>query len=153
MTTPTLVPTKYTGDTKPWLRAKVEKDGAARLVQDKVLIPSGTAANAIAGLVPFQKGARVSINSQSIYAENFGAGTTTLNVGYCYDDSTNNTDSLAAWASASTAPQSGGFVSVTIETGLSFIATGNGWIMAQLLTAAADADASIAFNILVSYDS
>jgi len=152
MTTPSVVPTKYNGTYTDFLKTKVDRDGCVRIVQDVISVPSGTAANAYVGLVPFNKGARFIINDKSIYCGDFGAGTTTVNVGYIYDDNVTYTNDVDAWASLSTAAQSGGYVTVDETVGLSFVAEANGWLAVQLIAAAADATASITFQVGVAYD-
>jgi hypothetical protein len=153
MTTPSVVPSNYAGTYLDFLKAKVDRDGCARNVQGTVSVPSGTAADAYVGLVPFQKGARFIIGDKSIYCDNFGAGTTTVNVGYVYNDNVTYTNDVDAWASLSTAAQSGGFVTVDEKEGLSFVAEADGWLAIQLKAAAADATASITFQVGVAYDS
>ncbi len=152
MTTPSVLPTQYAGTYKDYLKVKVDRDGCARIVAGAVSVPSGTAANEFVGLVPFNKGARFQIDDKSIYAGNFGAGTTTLNVGYVYDDNGTYTNDVDAWASLATAAQSGGFVTVDEKEGLTFIAAANGWLTVQLIAADADATADINFQVNVTYD-
>jgi len=152
MTTPSVLPTKYAGNYKDFLKAKVDRDGCERIVAGSVSVPSGTAANAYVGLVPFQKGARFNIGDKSVYCGNFGAGSTTVNLGYVYDDNVTYTNDVDAWASLSTAAQSGGFITVDEKEGLSFVAAANGWITVQLIAADADATADIAFLFGVAYD-
>lgn len=152
MTTPSIVPVGFAGDATDFHKVKRDPSGAVRNVRDTVSVPSGTAANAYVGLVPFQKGASFIIGDKSVYAGNFGAGTTTLNLGIIYDDDTSFTNDPDAFASASTAPQSGGFVAVDETAGLTFVAEADGWLAAQLLTAAADATADIIFSVGVAYD-
>ncbi len=152
MTLPTVYPTQYQGTAKDFLKVKGDRSGAARIVAGSVTVPNGTAANAYVGLVPFNKGARFVIGDNSIYAGNFGAGTTTLNVGYIYNDNVTYTNDVDAWVSLSAAPQSGGFVTVDEIDGLSFVAQADGWVAAQLIAAAADADAAITFQLIESYD-
>jgi len=153
MTTPSVVPTNYSGTYLDYLKTKCDRDGCVRLVQGTVSVPSGTAADAYVGLVPFNKGARFVVGDKSIHCGDFGAGTTTVNVGYVYDNNTTYTNDVDAWASLSTAPQSGGFVTVDEKEGLSFVAEADGWLAVQLKTAAADATASITFQVGVAYDS
>lgn len=152
MTTPSVLPTEYAGTYKDFLKVKVDRDGCSRTLAGAVSVPSGTAADAYVGLVPFVKGARFTIGDKSVYCNNFGAGTTTVNLGYVYDDNVTYTNDVDAWASLSTAPQSGGFVSVDEKEGLSFVAAANGWITVQLKAADADATADIAFNFVGAYD-
>lgn len=151
MATPTIFPAGFAGTTADFTKTAVDRSGAVRMKQGTVSVPNGTAANTIIGLVPFNKGARFQINDKSIYCGNFGAGTTTVNIGVAYN-SASFTDDLDAFASAATAPQSGGFVTVDEFAGLTFVAEGDGWLIAQVLTAAADATESITFNVGVGYD-
>lgn len=153
MTTPSVLPAGFDGTSSDFAKVKgVDRSGSARIQQGTVTVPSGTAANAYVGIVPFNKGARFNLTSTSIYAGNFGAGTTTLNVGYVYDDDTTYTNDADAFASASTAAQSGGFVAIDEKAGLTFEAEADGWLAVQLLTAAADAEADIEFNLVQAYD-
>jgi hypothetical protein len=152
MTLPTVVDTQYNGTVTDFLKTKCDRSGAARVYSGVVSVPSGTAANAFVGLVPFNKGARFHIDSTSIYAGNFGAADTTLNIGYIYSDNVTYTNDVDAWASLSAAPQSGGFVSVDEFAGLSFVAAADGWVAAQLIQTAADATADITFQFTGAYD-
>jgi len=152
MTTPSVLPVQYAGNYKDFLKVKVGNTGAARVVVAAVSVPSGTAADAIVGLVPFVKGARFVIGDKSVHCGNFGAAGTTINIGYVYEDNVTYTNDVDAWASANTAPAAGGFVTVDEIDGLSFVAAGNGWLTAQLLTSAADATANITCNLVVAYD-
>lgn len=152
MTTPSVLPTVYAGTATDFLKVKQDKSGAARIVSGSVSVPSGTAANAYVGLVPFVKGARFTIGDKSVYCGNFGAGTTTVNLGYVYEDNVTFTNDVDAWASLSTAAQSGGFITVDEAEGISFVAAGNGWITVQLIAADADATAAVTFNFVEAYD-
>lgn len=153
MTTPTVLPAGYAGNSSDFAKVPgVDRSGAARLQQGSVTVPNLTAADAFVGLIPFQAGARFHIDDKSIYAGNFGGATTTLNIGYVYDDNVTYTNDVDAWASLSAAPQAGGFVTIDEKEGLSFVAQANGWLVAQLKALAADADAAIDFNVVVAYD-
>lgn len=157
MTLPTIYPVEYngtaTGLSPDFTKVKADRSGAARVYSGSVSVVSGTAATTIIGLVPFNKGARFHLSNTSIYVPDIGAGTTTISIGYVYSDNTNNTNNATAWASASTAIQAGGYVSLTAAaTGLNFVATADGWVVATINTAATDATGSISFQILGSYD-
>lgn len=151
MTRPTILDPQYDGTVNDFLKVKADKSGAARLYTGSVSVPSGTAADLYVGLIPFNKGFRCTINDKSVYAGNFGAGSTTLNLGYIYD-SASLTDDVDAWASLSTAAQSGGWITVDEIEGMTFVAEGDGWIAVQLKAAAADATAPVSFQIVGSYD-
>jgi hypothetical protein len=150
MTTIAIVPTGYKNDSTDFLRVKCDKSGAARVVAGTVSVPSGTAADAIVGLVPFRKGARFHIGSRSVHCGNFGAASTTVNLGVVYADST--TDDVDAFASLSTAAQSGGFIDVDETSGMTTVTQADGWLVVQLVAAAADATADITFQVIVAYD-
>jgi hypothetical protein len=150
MTTIAIVPTGYKNDSTDYLRVKCDRSGAVRNVAGTVSVTSGTAANSYVGLVPFRKGARFVIGDKSVHCGDFGAGTTTVNLGVVYADAT--TDVPTAFASASTAPQSGGFITINQTAGLTIDTPVDGWLVAQVLTAAADATANITFNVGVVYD-
>lgn len=150
MTTIAIVPTGYNNNATDFLRVKQDNSGALRVVAGTVSVPNGTAADSIIGLVPFRRGARFVLNDKSVHCGNFGAGTTTLNLGVVYADAT--TDDIDAFASLSTAPQSGGFVTIDEIEGMTLRTPTDGWVVAQVVAAAADATANITFNIGVSYD-
>jgi hypothetical protein len=152
MTTPSVLPTQYAGNSLDFLKVKCDRSGAARIVAGSVTVPSGTADGAYVGLVPFVKGARFNIGDKDVYCGNFGAATTTVNLGYVYDDNVTYTNDPDAWASLSAAPQSGGFITVDENSGVTFVAAANGWITVQLAAAAADAEAAIIFNFAEAYD-
>jgi len=152
MTTPSIVPAEYAGDNQDFAKTKgVDRSGAARIVQGTVTVPDETAADAFVGLVPFNKGARFAIHGKDVYCGNFGAGTTTVNLGIIYDDDSTFTNAPDAFASLSTAAQDGGFIAVDEKEGLTLVTEGDGWLAVQLKTAAADAEADIEFSILQSY--
>lgn len=157
MTLPTIYPTQYSGTgsgiTNDFLRVKVDKSGSARIYAGAVTVPSGTAATTIVGLVPFNKGARFKLDNTSIYVADIGAGTTTISIGYVYNDNTTYTNNQTAWASASTAIQSGGFVSLTAgAAGNAFVAAADGWVVATINTTATDASGDITFQLIGAYD-
>lgn len=152
MTTPSVLPTQYAGTSTDYLKVKRDTSGAERAYVGVVSVPSGTAADAYVGLVPFNKGARFTIGNSSVYCGNFGAGSTTVNLGYVYDDNVTYTNDVDAWASLSTAAQSGGFITVDEIEGMTFVAEGNGWITIQLKAADADATANVTFNFTGAYD-
>jgi hypothetical protein len=151
MTTLAIVPVGYQNNRTDYLNAPgVDRSGAVREVAGTVTVTNGTLADAYVGLVPFQKGAKFILNDKSIHCGNFGAASTTVNVGVVYADST--TDDPDAFASLSTAPQSGGFVTIDEIEGMTLVTPTDGWLAVQLKAANADADAAITYNVLVCYD-
>ena len=151
MTTPSIVPSKYLGTDADYYQAPGLNSGALKLVTGSVTIPSGTAATTVVGLIPFRKGASFDLDNNSIYCADFGAGTTTVDIGYVYDDNSTYTNDDDAWASADTAPQSGGFVAIDLLPGMTFVSEADGWLAVTINTAAADAEADITFKVGVSY--
>jgi len=152
MTTPSIVPTGFAGNSTDYNKVKHDSFGALRQVTGTVSVPSGTAATTIVGLVPFQAGAKFIIGDKSVYCGNFGAASTTVDLGIIYDLNAVYTNDVDAFASAATAPQSGGFVTIDEFSGLTLTTAGNGWLAVTINTAAADATADIAFSVAVSYD-
>lgn len=152
MTTPTIVPVGYAGDATDFKKVKRDTFGAVRNVKGSVSVVSGTAAGAYVGLVPFQKGATFLISNASVHCADFGAGTTVVDLGIIYDDDSTHTNDEDAFVSASTAAQSGGFLTVDEIAGLTLETEADGWLAVKLETAAADATADITFNVGVAYD-
>lgn len=152
MTTPNYVPAQFAGDDTDYLKVKCDRSGAVRMIAGTVTVPATATAGQIVGLTPFNKGARFHIDDKSIYCGNFGGGSTTVNVGYVYDDNVTYTNNEDAWATLSAAPQSGGFVTVDEKAGLTFDAEANGWVVVEIAAANADAEAAIEFQFSVAYD-
>lgn len=149
MTTPSIVPTSFTATDKDFLQAPRTSNGTIAVVAGAVSVPTTTAATTVVGLFPFQKGA--SFHAPSFYCGNFGAGSTTVSIGVVYDNNTDNTNDVDLFASASTAPQSGGYVTLDEKEWLNYVTTANGWVAVTINTADADATESITFNVGVQY--
>jgi hypothetical protein len=152
MTTPNYFPTQYQGDDTDYLKVKCDRSGAARPYAGTVTVPATATTTQLIGLTPFNKGARFQINSNSVACGNWGGGSTTCNLGYVYDENTTYTNNEDAWATLSTAPQSGGFITVDEVAGLIFVAEANGWITVEIAGANADAESTVTFNFTGSYD-
>jgi len=152
MTLPTIVPTGFAATNADFLRVKKDSSGAVRNVRGSVSVPSGTAATTVVGLVPFSRGASFAINDKSVHCGNFGAASTTVDLGIIYDDNVTFTNDFDAFASLATAPQAGGFVTIDEVEGMTLSTAGNGWLCARINTADADATAPITFTVNVSYD-
>ena len=152
MTDMTIVPTGYAGDDTDFNKVKRDPSGALRLVTGSVSVLDETATGSYIGLVPFQKGATFQISNASVHCANFGGASTTVDLGIIYDDNTSFTNDEDAFASASTAAQSGGFITVDEVEGLTLETEGNGWLAVKIEGAAADATAAITFSVGVAYD-
>lgn len=151
MTTPSIVPSQYQGTDLDYNKTRGNPDGAVTQVIGTVSVPSGTAATTVIGLVPFNAGASFVINDKSVYCGNFGAASTTVDLGIIYDDNVTYTNDVDAFASAATAPQSGGYVTLDEHTGFILRTQGNGWLAVTINTADADATADIEFSVGVVY--
>lgn len=152
MTTPSILPAGFDGTTSDFAKTKgVDRSGAVRLISDSVEVASGTAVDAVIGLIPFNKGQRINLNDRSFYVGNIGAASTTLNFGYVYNDDTTYTNDTDAFVSLSTAAQAGGFVTIDEKGSLLFEAEADGWIVAEVKGAATDATGDIEFNVLQAY--
>ena len=152
MTDMNIVPAGFAGDDTDFLKVKKDTFGALRQVAGTVTVTSGLGTGSYVGLVPFQKGATFTISNASVYCADFGGGSTTVDLGIIYDDDSSFSNDEDAFASASTAAQSGGFVTVNETTGMTLKTEGNGWLAVKIEGAATDAEADITFNVGVAYD-
>lgn len=154
MTTPSVLPPNFDGTDTDFSKTQgVDRRGAARIQQNTVTIPAATAANEYVGLIPFNKGARFNIQDKSVYVESIDStASVTLNLGYVYDDDATFTNNPTAWVAGDDSGQAGGFLTITNEDGIVFVAEADGWLAAQILTAATDTEADITFNIVQAYD-
>ncbi len=150
MTTIAVVPAGFANNDTDFLKAKVDRSGAARIVAGSVTVPNGTAATSLVGLLPFQRGARIKLDDKSIHVANIGAATTTVDIGVAYADAT--PDVLDAFVSASTAIQAGGFIAIDEIAGLTLVTQADGWLVARINTANTDAEGAFTFQALVAYD-
>lgn len=134
---PSNVPTGYAGDATDFLKVKADKFGALRNQYSTISTSSGATAGTTYGMVPFNKGFRLSYATK-YHVTDIDAGTApavTLNVGYLYSDTALTSDNNA-FASAVTTGQTGGLVDFDEHAGLSWVAEGNGWITFEIGTAA-----------------
>lgn len=151
MTTPSIVPTGFAATDLDYLKARCDTSGAMRLIQGSVSVPASTATDAIIGLAPFRKGARLSYGSRVYTADLDSSTNVTLDIGYVYDDNATYTDDPDAFVAASTAPQSGGMVEMTALAGMTFVAEADGWFIAQV-NAATTTTGNLTYNLGISYD-
>ena len=151
MTTPSIVPTGYAGDSTDFLHAKMDRSGAMRIVTGTVSVPAATATDTIIGLVPFRKGAKFGYGSRVYVGDMDTSTNVTVDLGYIYDDNVTYTNVLGAFVAASTAPQAGGMMEMTAVAGMTWTAAADGWITTQV-NAATTTTASLTFNISIAYD-
>lgn len=153
MTLPTIFPAKYAGTVDDFLKTKVDREGAERRVTGTIAVASSTANPTVIGLVPFNKGARLTLDSQSVYIDDLDSSTNvTASIGVVYSDSTNNTDNLTLFATAQATPQTGGFIPVNAKTGVDYLTTADGWLVVNIAGGATTTTGNIYFNAGVSYD-
>lgn len=148
MTTPSIL-----ADTAD--NAKVDRSGAVRSISGQAEIPDTTAANTIVGLIRFQEG--FTLDHLAIKSSDMDAGTDLLlDVGYVYDDDTTYTNDPNAFFDGLDIAQDAGSVVWPVAdgllTGVGFTAEADGYIVVQLTDNAAEADGTIDFKALFSYD-
>jgi len=153
MTTLAVVPVGYENDYTDYLKAPVDRSGAVRAVAGTVTVPTATAVGAFVGLVPFTKGARFILNDKSVHITDIDSeDDSTVNLGIVYQDSDEGTDDVDAFVSASTSGQAGGFLTIDETTGMTLVTTGNGWLALENEANATEAEGTVTYNVLVTYD-
>lgn len=149
MTTPSILPVGYKGDYRDYLMTKVDRSGAERILKNTVSVPSGTTTTTIIGLAPFNKGAELG----QLYAFVAALGTSvTIDLGYVYDDNTNNTNKSNAFLAASTVAAAGGLLSVNTADPCTWTATANGWLVAVIGGATTGSTGILSYRIGFAYD-
>ncbi len=153
MALPTIYPTGFAGNYTDFLNAKVDRAGEVRRSQGSVTVPAATSSDTIIGLVPFQAGfSFAGLGGFNLHTADLDtASNVTLDWGVAYQSTAEGTDDLDLITSASTAPQSGGFIAPDEIDFLTFVSTGNGWIVARP-RAATTASGALTFNIPFVYD-
>lgn len=151
MTTPSIVPAKYDASYRDFLKTKVERDGCVRMQYSTVTVPSGTVVSTIVGLVPFNKGFRLSYGSK-LHIANIGDGSFTFDLGYVYKTGSSATDDPDAFASALTTGQAGGLITFDEEEGLVWVAEDDGWIAMTTGGSTTDASGALSGQVLGVYD-
>lgn len=147
---PSIVPTGYAGDATDFLKAKVDRSGATRLITGSVTIPASTVTATIVGLFPFQAGFKLSYGSW-IYSAAQGSSVT-LALGYYYQDSTLTSNTAGYLAASSTAASGGILTPLAVVAGAKVDLTAPGWVVALTGGATTSGPADITFNCLFSYD-
>lgn len=154
MTTPSIVPTKYSGTSTDFLKAKCDREGALRTEAFSISIPSGTASGTVIGLVPFRKGARFICHASGVNITDVDTSTNvTASIGYVYDDNVTYTNAPAAFVSASTTPQTGGTIALNgLATSYTFVAAADGWIALTTGGGSTTTTGTIVGQITLAYD-
>jgi len=154
MTTPTIYPAEFdpnVGDV--FRRAPAMRNGSPQLVETVVTLPAATGTSTVVGLIPFTKGARVSLYDSFIDSDDVDTGTdVTYTVGWVYDDNTTYTNDPDGFIASSTVGQSGGIDQFDAVAGVQFIAEADGWIALTTGGGATTTEGDIRFQGKISYD-
>ncbi len=148
---PDIAPSKYAKSALDFLKAKQNHQGAVTQQYFTVTVPSGTVVNKVVGLIPFRKGFSLNQAGTQLYVANIGDGSSTIDVGYVYEDSTYTSDP-DAFGSALTTSAAGGLITFDEHAGLSFVAEADGWIAVTIGGSTTDADGVIKGQIAFTYD-
>jgi hypothetical protein len=151
MTTPTNLPTGFDGTYKDFLKTKVARDGSVRVEYQSVAVADNATAGTTYGLIPFNKGARISYGSRIGVTDLDTASNVTLNVGYAYKTGSTGTDDPDAFASALSG-QASALLSFDEKAGLSFVAADDGWVSVTLAAGPVTTAGTIEGQILIAYD-
>ena len=149
MTTPSILPVGYAGTSTDYLKTKVDHSGADRSSFGVVSVPTGTTTTTIVGLVPFNKGAR--LTDSYLYSAALGASVT-LDLGYVYNDSVANTNKSNAFVAASTTAAAGGSIIANTPDVATWTATGDGWIVAVVGGATTGSTGNLSYRTSLNYD-
>jgi hypothetical protein len=153
MTDPSAVSSRYAGTDADFLNTKVDRSGALRMEYFTATIADAASVGTQIGLVPFQKGARFVQGASTFHVTDIDTGTNvTLNLGYVYDDNSNNTNDSNAFATLVTSGQAGGLITFDEHAGLVWEATAPGWIVAEIAGGAVTTAGTIKGQAVLSYD-
>lgn len=154
-TYPTNVPTGYAGDYTDFLKVKRDSFGALRCQYATLSVADNATVGTSYGLVPFQKGFRVSYGSKFYTTDLDTSTNVTWNIGYRYEDTSSNGANAAsdpdAFASL-VSGQAAAVLSFDENEGMSFQATGNGWVTATIAGGAVTTAGTIEALIDSCYD-
>lgn len=151
MTTPTNLPTGYNGTYTDYLHTKADRDGCARLQYSSISITAAATAGTTYGLVPFNKGFRLSYGSRLSTADLDTSTNVTLDIGYTYKTGSSATDDPDAFATALSA-QTAGVLTFDEVAGLSWVAEDDGWITVTLAAGPTTTTGTVGGQFLGVYD-
>lgn len=152
MTTPAVLPTGFDGTSTDYLKCKVDRDGCNRTQYTTVTVADAATVGTTYGLVPFNKGFRLTYGSQLYVSDLDTASTVTLNIGYSYKTGSTATDDPDAFASAVTTAQSGGLITFDEHAGLSWVAEDDGWISVAIAAGPTTEAGTISGQLVGCYD-
>lgn len=149
MSFPDNLPTGYAGDGTDFLKVKRDPFGAIRMQYSSITVADNASAGTTYGIVPFQKGFRLSYGSQLYTPDLDTASNVTLNVGYMYESSTaSDADAFASAVSG----QSAALITFDEEEGLSWVAEDDGWIVVALAAGPVTTEGTLEAQVLGAYD-
>lgn len=154
MTTyPDNVPTGYQGDYTDFLNVRRDVSGATRQVYQSIAVADSASAGTTYGLIPFQAGVTVDYGSKFFTPDLDTDSNVTWDLGYMYED----TDVSAAASDADAfisagSGQTAAVLSFDEEEGMSFVASGNGWIVAALAAGPVTTAGTIQFKGGIAYE-
>lgn len=151
MATPTVLPTGYDGTYRDYLRTKVDRDGCARLQYSSVAVADNATAGTSYGLVPFNKGFRLSYGSRLATTDLDTVTNVTINIGYSYKTGSTETSDPDAFASV-LAGSAAGLLTFDEVAGLSWVAADDGWISATLAAGPVTTAGTLSGQFLGVYD-
>ena len=147
---PDNVPTGFAGDYTDFLKVKRAPDASLRLKYATIDVADNATAGTTYGLVPFQKGFRLSYASRLYTTDLDTASNVTWNVGYMYEDTSLTSDADAFISAIS--GQSAGLMTFDEEEGLVWVAAGDGWITAALAAGPVTTAGSVSGQFVGCYD-
>lgn len=155
MALPTIVPTGFQGDSTDFFTTKVARSGNVSRSQGSVTIPAGSTTGTLIGLMPFNSGfSFAGLSGTDLYVADLDtASSVTLNWGIAYQDTaTAGADDVDNITTLSTSPQAGGFVAPDEIDWMTYVSTGNGWVVVQIQGATTGTAGAVTFNIPFCYD-
>lgn len=136
----------------------VDREGAVRSIVIDTTVTSGNAAATTYELFPFQ--ANMTLLFLALDVPDVSDASSTMSLGYVYDDNTTYTNDPDAYVATDQAPRSGGFImypttfnsgTAGVDQGKARLTDAPGYVIATLNTSAADATADLTGYALVTY--
>lgn len=151
MTTPNIFADGYTNSEDAFLNAPSGQSDGPRLVARSATVPDSTSAGSVIGLIPFNKGFRLSYGS-ALAVDDLDTGTDVeIEWGYVYDNDTAFTNDPDAFRAASTIAQTAAVGFPTARGGATFEAVADGWVTVTTSGGSTTTEGVISINAIVSY--
>ena len=150
---PTNVPVGFQGTYRDFLDVRRDVSGATRQVYNTMAVADSASAGTTYGFVPFQPGCTVDYGSKLYTPDLDTATNVTWDFGYLYEDSATAgaASSAAAFISAGSG-QAASLLVFNANSGMSWIAKGNGWLTAKLHAGPVTTPGTIEFRGAVAYE-